>query len=55
MSIEQDNKAVVGRWFTAFWGKTCDLGIVDEIAAPDMLLHYSLHEPWRGRDDIKPS
>jgi len=29
MSIEQDNKAIVGRWFTSFWGKTCDLGIVD--------------------------
>jgi predicted ester cyclase len=53
MSIEQDNKAIVGRWFTSFWGETCDLGIVDEIAAPDMLLHYSLHEPRRGRDDIK--
>jgi predicted ester cyclase len=53
MSIEQDNKATVGRWFTRFWGKTCDLGIVDEIAAPDMLLHYSLHEPRRGRENIK--
>ena len=53
MPIEQDNKAIVGRWFTNFWGKTCDLGIVDEIAAPDMLLHYSLHEPRRGRADIK--
>ena len=53
MSIEQDNKAVVGRWFTHFWGKTCDLSIVDELAAPDMLLRYSLHEPRRGREDIK--
>ncbi|MDM0109716.1 ester cyclase [Variovorax sp. J22R24] len=53
MSVEQDNKAIVGRWFTNFWGKTCDLDIVDEIAAPDMLLHYSLHEPRRGREDIK--
>ena len=53
MSIEQDNKAIVGRWFTRFWGKTCDLGIVDELAAPDMLLQYSLHEPRRGRADIK--
>ena len=26
---------------------------MDEIAAPDMLLHYSLHEPRRGREDIK--
>jgi predicted ester cyclase len=53
MSKEQGNKAIVGRWFTDFWGKTCNLGIVDELAAPDMLLQYSLHDPRRGRDDIK--
>jgi predicted ester cyclase len=53
MSKEDDNKAIVGRWFTSFWGEKCDLGIVDEIAAPDMLLKYSLHEPRRGREDIK--
>ncbi len=53
MSKLDDNKAVVGRWFTEFWGKTVNLGVVDEIAAPDMLLQYSLHEPRRGRDDIK--
>jgi predicted ester cyclase len=27
--------------------------VIDEIAAPDMLLKYSLHEPRRGRNDIK--
>jgi predicted ester cyclase len=53
MSKEDDNKAVVGRWFTEFWGKSVNLGVVDEIAAADMLLKYSLHEPRRGRDDIK--
>ena len=53
MSKEEDNKAVVGRWFTEFWGKDVNLAVVDEIAAPDMLLKYSLHEPRRGRDDIK--
>jgi len=53
MSKEDDNKAIVGRWFTELWGKSCNLNIVDELAAPDMLLHYSLHEPRRGRDDIK--
>jgi predicted ester cyclase len=53
MSIQEDNKAIVGRWFTNFWGKTCDLAIVDEVAAPDMVLHYSLHEPRRGHADIK--
>jgi predicted ester cyclase len=33
--------------------KNCDLKVVDELAAPDMLLQYSLHEPRRGREDIK--
>lgn len=53
MSKEEDNKAIVGRWFTDFWGETCNLDVVDEIASPDMLLHYSLHEPRRGHADIK--
>src|SRR5271163_1689450 len=53
MSRQDENKAIVGRWFTKFWGETCDLGIVDELATPDMLLQYSLHEPRRGREDIK--
>jgi predicted ester cyclase len=53
MGKQEDNKAVVGRWFTEFWGKNANLGVIDEIAAPDMLLKYSLHEPRRGRDDIK--
>jgi predicted ester cyclase len=53
MSKVEDNKAIVGRWFTEFWGKNCNLDVVDELAAPDMLLQYSLHERRRGRDDIK--
>jgi len=32
----------------------CDLFIVEEIAAPEMLLKYSLHEPRRGHADIRP-
>jgi predicted ester cyclase len=53
MSTAAENKAIVGRWFTEFWGESCNLAVVDEIAAPNMLLQYSLHEPRRGRDDIK--
>lgn|GEM_PF-4624429 len=34
MSKQDENKAVVGRWFTEFWGKTANLGVIDEIAAP---------------------
>jgi predicted ester cyclase len=50
--IEQ-NKALVGRWFTEFWGNPWNPAIVDELAAPDMLLQYSLHAPRRGRADVK--
>jgi predicted ester cyclase len=53
MSLQDDNKAIVGRWFTEFWGETYKASVIDEIAAPDMLLNYSLHEPRKGREDIK--
>jgi predicted ester cyclase len=53
MSSEAENKVVVGRWFTGFWGENCNLAVIDEIAAPSMLLKYSLHEPRSGREDIK--
>lgn len=49
----QENKAIVGRWFTEFWGNPWNPKVVDELAAPDMLLQYSLHAPRRGRDDVK--
>jgi len=51
--LQSQNEAVVGRWFTDFWGKTYNPTVVDEIAAPDMLLKYSLHKPRHGREDIK--
>jgi predicted ester cyclase len=53
MPKEQDNKALVGRWFAGFWGNPWNPGIIDELAAPDMLLQYSLHNPRRGHDDIR--
>jgi hypothetical protein len=53
MSKEQDNKAIVGRWFTEFWGNPWNPKIVDELGASDILLQYSLHAPRRGRADVK--
>jgi predicted ester cyclase len=53
MSREQDNKAIVGRWFEAFWGNPWNPQIIDELAASDMLLQYSLHAPRRGREDVR--
>ena len=53
MSREQENKALVGRWFEGFWGNPWNPQIIDELAAPDMLLQYSLHAPRRGREDVR--
>jgi predicted ester cyclase len=53
MSREQENKALVGRWFDGFWGNPWNPQIIDELAAPDMLLQYSLHEPRRGRAEVR--
>src|SRR5262245_41454971 len=52
-STIEANKAIVGRLFTEFWGKTWNPKVIDELAAPDMLLQYSLHAPRRGREDIR--
>lgn len=53
MTKEESNKTIIGQWFDGFWGNPWNLDIIDELAAPDMLLHYSLHEPRRGHDDIR--
>jgi len=48
MSTEQENKAIVGRWFKEFWGNPWNPKVVEELGAPDILLQYSLHAPRRG-------
>ena len=50
---EEANKAVVGRWFTEFWGPKFNPDVIDEIAAPDIRFEYSLHAPLRGRDAVR--
>jgi hypothetical protein len=57
MSKESDNKAIVGRWFTNFWGKTCNLAVVDQIAAPNSRLAEAHPAQTRSatRDDDEPT
>jgi predicted ester cyclase len=50
---QEKNKEIVGKWLTGFWGPKYDPSIVDELAAPNMILQYSLHKPRKGRSDIK--
>src|ERR1700712_422875 len=52
MGVEE-NKAVVGRWFTEFWGPTFNEAVIDELAAPNIRFEYSLHAPLRGRDAVR--
>jgi predicted ester cyclase len=52
MSVEE-NKAIVGRWFTEFWGKDFNPAVIEELAAPDIRFEYSLHTPLRGRDAVR--
>ncbi len=53
MDTETLNKSIVDRWFTSFWGNPCNLAIVDELAASDVLLQYSMRNPLRGRVAVK--
>jgi predicted ester cyclase len=53
MSLQDDNKTVVGRWFTEYWGNPWKPEVVDELAAPDIRFEYSLHQPLRGRDAVR--
>jgi predicted ester cyclase len=53
MSKESDNKAIVEEWFKKFWGNPVDLSVVDNLAAPDVVVHYPMHGPTRGRDAVK--
>jgi predicted ester cyclase len=50
---EEENKAIVDRWLTSFWGQNYDPGIVDELAARHIFFNYSLHLPRVGRMSLK--
>ena len=52
MSTEE-NKAIVGRWFTEFWGADFNPAVIDELAAPGIRFEYSLHAPCHGRDEVR--
>ena len=47
--MSQENKEVVTRWFTEFWGNPWNPKIIDELATSDILVHYPMHEPKKGR------
>ena len=52
-SQSEINKQIVIKWLDNFWGAKYNSAIIDELAAPDMILKYSLHKPRKGQADIK--
>jgi SnoaL-like polyketide cyclase len=53
MSIEE-NKALVQRLLTEVWSKG-NLNLIDELIAPDYVLHDPTHPGLRGRAGIRES
>ena len=53
MSKQDDNKAIVGRWFEQFWGNPWNPEVIDELASPDIRFEYSMHAPCRGRAEVR--
>ncbi len=53
MFKEKENKVIVTRWFAQFWGNPANVEVVDELGTPDVLVHYPMHGPRRGRENVK--
>jgi predicted ester cyclase len=51
--MSEENKAIVGRWFTEFWGNPWNPDVIDGLAAPDIRFEYSMHAPRRGREEVR--
>lgn len=52
-SQEHDNKDIVRRWLVSFWGERYDPQVVEDFAAPDMILFHTSHMPRRGHIAIR--
>jgi predicted ester cyclase len=53
MSMEQNDRAIAVRWLEGLWGHAWNLKTVDELAADDISLQFSLQTPRRGADETK--
>ena len=53
MSGERENKAIANRWLEGFWGHSWTPKVVDDLAAADILIQFSLQVPRRGREEAR--
>jgi SnoaL-like polyketide cyclase len=51
MTTLAENKAIVGRWFDAFWGKNSDPDVIEELASPDLVFECAANQTCRGRHE----
>ncbi|KAH8816595.1 hypothetical protein F5884DRAFT_818607 [Xylogone sp. PMI_703] len=52
MSLQENNKAVVSKYFEEYWGKL-NPNIVDELCADDFVIAYPMHGPKYGKAAAK--
>ena len=45
MPTSEENKAIVDRWLTNFWGKSYNPAIVDELTERNVFFGHSLYTP----------
>jgi predicted ester cyclase len=50
---EEENKAIVDRWLTNFWGKSYNPAIVDELTERNVFFGHSLYTPRTGPASLK--
>jgi predicted ester cyclase len=53
MPTNDEKRLVAEQWFQGYWGYHFNEEIVYEIAASNITLIYSLHEPRRGCEDVQ--
>ena len=53
MAKEQGKKAIAVRWLEGFWGHSWTPEVVDDLAADDILIQFSLQTPCLGRSAAK--
>jgi SnoaL-like polyketide cyclase len=48
MTTLAENKAIAGRWFDAFWGKSSDPDVIEGLASPDLVFQSAADQTCRG-------
>ena len=49
MTTLAENKAIAGRWFDAFWGKSSDPDVIEELASPDLVFESAAESNVPGK------